>query len=256
MRDISDLLLNVKWLVIALTILVGDACYHLIGESYTLVNIGLISFAAVSQFAPAFFGALYWRRATRWGALSCIAAGFLVWCYTLLLPSFVRSGWLQQSLLSAGPLGADWLRPEQLFGLSLGPWSNTVFWSLTVNVAAFALVSLGTRQTPLEESQAERFVVPSQSGDIPATQATVPDGVHTAARLEDLVAKFTGRDQTQMAFRAFYAEHGIHGRQRLGQTESLALSQFAERCLSGAAGPPPLRQSSKASGRSRAEGSR
>jgi Na+/proline symporter len=53
-RDISALLINSKRLAIALTIFLGYVYYHLIGESYTLVNIGLISFAAVAQFAPAF----------------------------------------------------------------------------------------------------------------------------------------------------------------------------------------------------------
>ena len=61
-RDISSLLINSKRLAIALTIFLGYGFHHLIGESYTLVNIGLISFAAVAQFAPAFFGGLYWRR--------------------------------------------------------------------------------------------------------------------------------------------------------------------------------------------------
>ena len=37
----------------------------LAGEAYALVAIGLISFAAVAQFAPAILGGIYWRGGTR-----------------------------------------------------------------------------------------------------------------------------------------------------------------------------------------------
>jgi signal transduction histidine kinase/Na+/proline symporter len=235
-RDISGLLINAKRLAIALTIFLGYAYYHLIGESYTLVNIGLISFAAVAQFAPAFFGGLYWRRATRPGALAGLSAGFLVWAYTLLLPSFVRSGWVPESLLAAGPVGIAWLRPEQLFGVSgLGFWSHTVFWSMAVNVTAFALVSLYTRPSALEIAQAERFVgvFGPEASRLPSPvsgQSLTPEG------LIELVAKFTGREKAEEAFRAFLAARGAPDPQRLTESDRMALLEFAERTLSGAIG--------------------
>ena len=134
-----------------------DSTLDRTGEN--LVYAGIAIGAAVAQFAPAFFGGLYWRRATRPGALSGLALGFVVWFYTLLLPAFVRSGWVDASLIEVGPWGIAWLRPEHLFGVdALGFWSNTVFWSMTANVVAFVGVSLCTRPTPLEEAQAERFV--------------------------------------------------------------------------------------------------
>ncbi|HEU4371294.1 MAG TPA: ATP-binding protein [Methylomirabilota bacterium] len=231
-RDISALLINSKRLAIAVTIFLGYAYYHLIGESYTLVNIGLISFAAVAQFAPAFFGGLYWRRATKAGALAGLGGGFLIWAYTLLLPSFVRSGWVPESLVTLGPFGIAWLRPEQLFGVSgLGFWSNTVFWSLAFNVTAFALVSLYTRPSALESAQAERFV-----GE--PSRPAAPVGVHglTPERLEELVAKFTGREKTQEAFQAFFAARRIGDPQTMTEADRQALLQFAERTLSGAVG--------------------
>jgi Na+/proline symporter/signal transduction histidine kinase len=235
-QDISALLIDSKRLAIAVTIFLGYAYYHLIGESYTLVNIGLISFAAVAQFAPAFFGGLYWRGATRAGALAGLAAGFLVWCYTLLLPSFVRSGWVPESLLVAGPFGVTWLRPEQLFGVGgLGFWTHTVFWSLAGNVAAFALVSLYTRPSSLEAAQAERFV-----GVFAPEPSRVPAPVAghelTPARLAELVAKFVGRDKTQAAFQAFFEARGLQDAQTLTETDRRELWQLAERTLSGAVG--------------------
>ena len=189
--------INSKRLAIAFTIWLGYVYYHAIGESYTLVNIGLISFAAVAQFAPAFFGGLYWRRATRSGALAGIGAGFAVWCYTLLLPSFVRSGWVSESLLTAGPFGLGWLRPEQLFGVAgLGFWAHTVFWSLAFNLGAFALVSLYTRASALEAAQADRFV-----GIFAREPRRVPAPIGgqgpTLELLEEVVARITGREKAQ-----------------------------------------------------------
>jgi signal transduction histidine kinase/Na+/proline symporter len=235
-RDISGLLINVKRGAIALTIFLGYAYYHLIGESYTLVNIGLISFAAVAQFAPACLGGLYWRRATRQGALAGLGAGFVIWFYTLLLPSFVRSGWVPETLVSAGPAGIAWLRPEHLFGVTaLGFWANTVFWSLAFNVVAFTLVSLATRPTALEAAQAERFV------GVFARETTRPPGPPashglTPGRLEELVGKFTGRDKARAAFQEFLAGRGLHGTAVMGEASRQELMAFAERTLSGAVG--------------------
>ena len=92
--------------------------FHLAGEAYALVSIGLISFAAVAQFAPAVLGGLYWKGATRRGALVGLLAGFLMWCYTLMLPSLAKSGWLPAEFLAHGPFGIELLRPQHLFGLT------------------------------------------------------------------------------------------------------------------------------------------
>ncbi len=235
-RDISGLLINSKRLAIALTIFLGYAYYHLIGESFTLVNIGLISFAAVAQFAPAFLGGLYWRRATRQGALAGLGAGFLVWAYTLLLPSFARSGWVPERLVTDGPFGVAWLRPEALFGLSgIGFWSNTVFWSLAGNAVAYWLVSLYTRPTPLEAAQAERFVGVFAREPARLTPPVGGQGL-TAERLLALVSQFMGRDKAQAAFEDFFAARGIRDPLLLTEVDRRELTRFAERTLSGALG--------------------
>ena len=44
---------------------------------FALVSIGLMSFVAVAQFAPAIVGGLFWRGATKAGAFAGISAGFL-----------------------------------------------------------------------------------------------------------------------------------------------------------------------------------
>jgi len=152
-------LLPVRWGVIAIVLVLGYVFNARLGESYTLVNMGLISFAAVMQFAPVILGGLFWRRGSKVGALMGLIAGFAMWMYTLLIPSFVRSGWLSSSLLDNGPLGIGWLRPEQFLGLrGLDNLTHAVFWSLLLNVGLYVLGSLFFPQSQDEKVQADRFV--------------------------------------------------------------------------------------------------
>ncbi|MCM2333556.1 MAG: histidine kinase, partial [Anaeromyxobacteraceae bacterium] len=154
-RDLSGVLLGIRRLAIAVILGLGYAYFRVAGEAYALVAIGLISFAAVAQFAPAVLGGLYWKGATRAGAVAGLAAGFAVWCYTLVLPSLARSGWLPAGILADGPLGVALLRPHALFGLSgLDEISHGVLWSMLANVGAFVGVSLSGRPGAAEANQA------------------------------------------------------------------------------------------------------
>jgi PAS domain S-box-containing protein len=124
-----------------------------------LVEMGLLSFIAVSQCAPAVLLGLYWRRGTRRGAMWGISSGFALWFYTLIVPALVKEGVLAESLLQHGPFGIGWLRPTALLGLTgLDTLSHGVFWSLFVNVTAYLLISLRSTQDAEERAQAAAFV--------------------------------------------------------------------------------------------------
>ncbi len=126
---------------------------------FLLVEMGLLSFIAVAQVAPAVFLGLYWRRGTRAGAFAGISAGFAAWFYTLIVPALVKEQVLPESLLGEGPLGLAWLRPTALLGLDgLDTISHGVFWSLLVNLGAYLVVSILTTQDADERSQAAAFV--------------------------------------------------------------------------------------------------
>ena len=70
------LLLAIRRVAIFVIILLGYLFYRLLGQTHGLASIGLVSFAAIAQFAPAFFGGLVWRNATARGAIAGIVTGF------------------------------------------------------------------------------------------------------------------------------------------------------------------------------------
>ncbi len=126
---------------------------------FLLVEMGLLSFIAVTQCAPAVFLGLYWRRGNRKGALAGISLGFTFWFYTLIIPALVKEAVLPASWFEQGLLGVAWLRPTALFGLDgLDGISHGVFWSLFTNIGAYLLVSALSRQDADERSQAAAFV--------------------------------------------------------------------------------------------------
>src|SRR5215470_17975996 len=157
--DLTRLLLGIRRGAIVLILLLGYLYFKLAGEAYALVSIGLISFAAVAQFAPAALGGIFWKRATRGGALAGLAAGFAVWFYTLLLPAFARSGWLPIHFLDNGPFGIALLKPLALFGLSgLDQITHAMIWSMLANIGAYVGFSLTASPGVDEHRQASLFV--------------------------------------------------------------------------------------------------
>ena len=57
---------------IFLLIILSYAIYKIFILDYSLVSIGLVSFVIIAQLAPAFFGALFWRRGSNKGAITGI----------------------------------------------------------------------------------------------------------------------------------------------------------------------------------------
>src|SRR5439155_1570620 len=159
-RDIGTLLLTVRRIAIPIILSLAYLYYRSAGDAQ-LASIGLLSFAAIAQLAPAFFGGLIWRHATARGALVGMIAGVLVWAYTLLLPSIVESGIIDHQLLAEGPLGLALLRPQALLGLELPPLVHGVLWSLALNVAAYIAFSLQRKPVGIEQLQANLFVPPA-----------------------------------------------------------------------------------------------
>jgi signal transduction histidine kinase len=231
--DVGRLLLLIRRGAIVAILLLGYLYYRLAGEAYALVSIGLISFAAVAQFAPAMIGAIYWRGGTREGALAGLAAGFTVWIYTLLLPSFAKSGWLPDGFLHHGPFGIELLKPQALLGVE--GWNETthcLLWSLTANILAFVLVSC-LREPNAEETAQASLYVDALKQKRP-THLALWRGSAEVAELVSLAERFLGQSRARAAFREFASSRGVADPDLLpadGETV-----YFAETLLSGAIG--------------------
>src|SRR4029079_9029315 len=156
-ENIGSLLLTVRRIAIFAILLLAYFYYRSAGEAQ-LASIGLLSFAAIAQLAPAFFGGLIWRRGTAAGAIAGMTAGILVWGYTLLLPRRSDGGIPGAAILAEGPFGVVLLRPQALFGLDLPPLVHGVVLSLAVNIALYIGCSLARRPTAIERVQADVFV--------------------------------------------------------------------------------------------------
>lgn len=149
----------IKRVSVVFIILVAYFFYHYVGESFNLVDLGLVSFAAISQIAPSLILGLFVRRINRSGAFFGILAGVIVWFWTLLVPYFAKGGILPQSLILDGPFGISILKPTELFGLSgLNQWSHTLFWSMFFNILIMVVVSMYREQDEEEKETASLCV--------------------------------------------------------------------------------------------------
>ncbi|HSO44058.1 MAG TPA: sensor histidine kinase, partial [Rhodoferax sp.] len=237
-HDLTRLLLFIRRAAILGVLVLGYVYFHLAGEAYALVSIGLISFAAVAQFAPAVLGGLYWKGATRQGALVGLLAGFVMWGYTLMLPSLAKSGWLPDAFLTQGLWGLHWLRPEQLFGLQgLDNLTHSLFWSLLANIGAYVGLSLWRAPSGQEASQALLFVDVFER-----TTTARPVFWRGRAKVPDLLRlceRFMGMDRAQALFSAYARQVGASSLSAI--TPDARLVQFVETQLAGAVGSASAR---------------
>jgi Na+/proline symporter len=189
-RDMARLVLGIRRVTIVALLVLGYAYFRLAGRDLGLVPIGLVSFAAVAQLAPALLGGLFWKGGTRKGALVGLVSGFVIWAYTLLWPSFADAGPIPGSVVRDGPLGIRALRPEQLFGLSgLDNISHAMFWSMLINIGAYVGISVLARPDPAERAQAVRFLE-----EMPEPSPTgVRRGRVSVGELRVLLDRFLGR---------------------------------------------------------------
>ena len=158
-RDLTGMLLAVRRASIVLLLAAAWLYHRWVAQHGALASIGEIALAAAALLGPAVIAGLYWRRASRAGALASLAAGFLAWSWTLLVPTLAQAGLAPAAWLDAGPAAAPWLRPTALFGLDgLHPLAHGVLWSLAAATVALVAGTLLSQRSLLERVQSAAFV--------------------------------------------------------------------------------------------------
>jgi Na+/proline symporter/signal transduction histidine kinase len=205
-QDFSRFLLGARRFAIFAIMAMAYFYYRALGEAQ-LAAIGLLSFAAIAQLAPAFFGGLFWQRATARGAMGGMLVGFAVWAYTLFLPSFLDGTAGGLAFLQNGPLGIGMLRPQALLGSDLPLLLHGVLWSLSLNILAYVLLSLTRQPSSIERMQADLFAPTVLTPMTPTfrrwrTTVTVQD-------IQSTVAQYLGPDRARDSFTAFASSRNL-----------------------------------------------
>lgn len=228
--DVRNVVLLSRRVSIAAILALGYFYYRLSGGGAALASIGLIAFAGIAQILPALIGGLFWRGATRTGALVGLVVGFVLWAYTLLLPA-LGAGLLPQSVLQDGLFGVAWLRPHALFGIDgLDPIVHSVMWSMMLNATIFCAVSLASFPSPLERLQGAQFV------NVFDHSAGPRGWTGSVAQSEDLMImsqRILGAGQAQDLFQREAEAQGVRGHL---PEPTPAFLEMLERELAGSVG--------------------
>ncbi|MDU8913731.1 ATP-binding protein [Aestuariicoccus sp. MJ-SS9] len=207
--DVRNVVLLSRRVSIAGIVMLGYLYYSLSGGGVALAAIGLVSFVGVSQVLPAMLGGLFWRGATRAGALAGLTVGFVIWLYTLYLPSFATGALVSDAVLQDGPFGIGWLRPQALFGIEgLDPLLHAMLWSMAFNTVAFFAASLASFPSPLERLQGAQFVNVFQLSGGPRSWS---GGVAQTEDLMIMSQRIMGSDDAQRLFSAEARRQGVRG---------------------------------------------
>ncbi|MEM9707691.1 MAG: ATP-binding protein [Pseudomonadota bacterium] len=207
--DLRQVVLISRRLTIGAILFLGYLYFRLSGGGAALAAIGLISFAGAAQVLPALIGGIFWRGATRTGAAAGVVTGFMIWAWTLFLPSFGVGGVISAGILAEGPWGIGALRPQALFGIDgLDPVVHAVVWSMIFNTGVFLIGSVLTFPTPLERLQGAAFVNALGSG------GGARGWAESAAGAEELLVmaqRIVGANEAQAMFEAEAATQGKAG---------------------------------------------
>jgi Na+/proline symporter/nitrogen-specific signal transduction histidine kinase len=234
----SKKILNTRKISIFSLIILSYFIYRFFGLDYSLVSIGLVAFVIISQLAPAFFGALFWRRGSRLGAVYGILIGFIICIYTLLIPYAIGLSNSNSTFISEGYLGFPLLRPFQLFGLDyLQPVPHALFWSLLFNTVTYFAVSVSFKGNYRERNYAEMFV------DINRyitnhENAFIWKGTAYRNDIEKVLIRFLGEERTKRAMNIFNVKYNVDINQELADAR---LIKFSENLLTGHIGTASAR---------------
>jgi PAS domain S-box-containing protein len=232
MKGFYLMILNTRRIIILGLVFLGYAFAVYIGDFYSLVDIGLKSFEAVTIFAPSFLLGLYWKTGNKKGAVAGILGGFSVWIYTLMIPALMRAGLIAKDGVLEHIFSSTILNPNALLGLEgLDRWSHSLFWGLLVNILLYVSVSIFTKQTDAETKQTIVFV-----DTYSPLQLGLSDSPKSIMDIENLLAKYIGNEDASSVVEKFLVNNKIK-RENISNEWLLKLRGEAEKALSGVLSP-------------------
>ncbi|MCX7991841.1 MAG: ATP-binding protein [Proteobacteria bacterium] len=232
--DMSHLLIHLKRAIILFITVSGYIYFKLLGEEKILVDIGLMSFCAVLQLAPATFLGLYWEKVNKAGAIAGITAGFIIWLYVLFIPSFAGSFPFINEIIQKGLFNISALKPFELFYLKgLDNWSHSIFWSLTFNFIFLVIFSIISEQSEIEKEMAKSFI---SEGRVETRRVTLESKhISHSPSLVDyrgFLAKIIGDTQADKVIEGFISERGLKKDETISSKTALELREHVEKNLS------------------------
>jgi Na+/proline symporter/signal transduction histidine kinase len=229
-RENTRRIVNSRKIGILSLIVLAYLIYKIFILDYSLYSIGLVSFVVIAQLAPSFFGGLFWRRGSSRGAIIGLLMGFVICCYSLIIPFALGLNESNSSFIVNGPWDIQLLKPFELFGLNyLEPIPQAVFWSLFFNGMLYIMVSVGFKGDYRERNYAEMFVdIDKYSGHL--ENAFVWKGTAYIADIQKILERFLGVVKTQRALALFHRKYNID--QNI-ITADARFIKFAENLLTG-----------------------
>ena len=231
-------IVNIRKIGIFSLIMASYLIYRFFALDYNLVSIGLIAFIIIGQLGPAFFGAIFWKRGSRLGAIYGILIGFAICLYTLLLPYAIGLTNQESSFISEGFMNISLLKPFQLFGLDyLEPVPHAFFWSMLFNTLTYFAVSVSFKGNYRERNYAEMYVdIDKYSTN--HENAFVWKGTAYTSDIKKVLVRFLGEERTKRALNLFNLKYNVDKHDELADSR---LIKFAENLLTGHIGTASAR---------------
>ncbi|KQM57331.1 ATP-binding protein [Chryseobacterium sp. Leaf201] len=219
---------NIRKFSIFGLIIVAFAFYKYFILKTSLDSVGLISFVIIAQLAPAFFGAIFWRRGSYKGAVAGLLAGLVICYFGLIIPQYYFS---YNSELKG--ILRDLYNAFQFFDISfLTRIPEIFFWSVLVNTALFTILSVSMKGNYRERNFAELYV------DIDKyiqnhENAFIWRGTAYVSDIQNILERFLGKKKTEQAMRIFNIKYNIDSQT---ETADSRFIKFSENLLAGRIG--------------------
>lgn len=236
--NLSLLVKTIRRTSIVLILLMAYLYYKSIAEHYSLVSNGMVSFAAVSQFAPAIIGGIFWKNGTQKGALIGLLVGVFIWFYTLVLPSMIGAGFFPKVILEHGLFGITVLKPLALFGLEgMDSISHGLFWSLLLNIFCYVYYSINSHQSSIDYNQAVIFVDIFKYSE-QVESPTIWRGTAYFSDIQLLLSNFLGEKRAEKILKLYVQKHKIR---QLSDKADPQIVSYVEKILAGIIGTASAR---------------